>query len=117
MAQKMMPGKTNQPAAGGKRSNSDMCSIIVGRNAKVLLSAPTASGQKLPGWLWLGMLCFLLGAPWSVYAEDTGVPWNQLGPEEQKVLEPYADRWDSMPPNKQKRLIGKSGFGVLASKV
>ena len=55
--------------------------------------------QALPGWLSLvplGMLCLLLGNPWSVHADDAGVRWDQLGPAEQRVLRPHAERWDAM---------------------
>ena len=60
--------------------------------------------RALPGWLGLGLLCFLLGTPWHVQADGALTPWNQLSSEEQGVLKPYSDRWGSMSSQRQNRL-------------
>ena len=58
----------------------------------------------------------LLAAAWlcaapAVAADDAasfstaqpvpGVPWAQLTPEQQTVLEPYRERWNQLPPDRQ----------------
>ena len=49
-------------------------------------------------------LLFFLGIPATGLAQDAGVPWSNLNPEEQQVLRRYSDRWDTLSPNQQERL-------------
>jgi len=46
----------------------------------------------------------LLGIPTLSPAQDTGVPWTNLNPEEQRVLQRYSDQWDTLSPDQQERL-------------
>lgn len=49
-------------------------------------------------------LLFLLDVPAIGLAQDRGVPWSNLNPEEQQVLRPYSEHWNSLGPNQQERL-------------
>ena len=40
-------------------------------------------------------------ASFSTSQPATGVPWAQLTPEQQTVLEPYRERWNQLPPARQ----------------
>ncbi len=98
------PTASGQPAAGGEDGSRFS---FRPRHCLAHTRVETLFFQALPGWLSLvplGMLCLLLGNPWSVHAEDAGVRWDQLGPAEQRVLQPHADRWGSMSSNQQERL-------------
>ena len=36
--------------------------------------------------------------------EAFAVPWDQLSPEEQRILGRFKDRWDQLPAERQERL-------------
>ena len=38
-----------------------------------------------------------------------GVPWQQLSPEQQRVLGQFRGRWERMPPQQQQALRAKLG--------
>ena len=65
----------------------------------------------------------LLAAAWlcavpAVAADDVassgtsqpapGVPWTQLTPEQQKVLESYRPRWNQLPPERQQAIRARA---------
>ena len=35
----------------------------------------------------------------------SGIPWQQLSPEQQRVLGQFRGRWDRMPPQQQEALL------------
>ena len=37
-------------------------------------------------------------------AEDTGVSWEQLSADQQRVLSSFSENWDSLTPERQMRL-------------
>jgi hypothetical protein len=39
-----------------------------------------------------GFLLLLITLPGNGWAQEPGMPWDRLSPEEQKVLKPFADR-------------------------
>jgi len=44
------------------------------------------------------------------------ISWNELGAEEQQVLQPFQDKWDSLPPGQQLNLMkGASRWKELNS--
>ncbi|MBK7904224.1 MAG: DUF3106 domain-containing protein [Proteobacteria bacterium] len=72
---------------------------------------PSRSGQGL-------LLAVLFATAWlcaapAVADDETssrrsqpapGVPWTQLTPEQQKMLEAYRERWSSIPPERQQAI-------------
>ncbi|MDH4104878.1 MAG: DUF3106 domain-containing protein, partial [Gammaproteobacteria bacterium] len=38
-------------------------------------------------------------------AATAGVPWEQLTPAQQQVLEPYRGRWNQLPPERQQMML------------
>ena len=46
--------------------------------------------------------------------DATGVPWNQLSPGEQQLLQRFSENWDELPPRKQQRLrSGAQQWGTM----
>ncbi len=53
-------------------------------------------------WMILWGCCFALPV-WG-QEELHNLPWTQLAPEEQTVLSPFKEQWESFPPSRQHRL-------------
>lgn len=46
--------------------------------------------------------------------DSAGVPWSQLSPGEQQLLQRFSDNWDQLPPRKQQRLRnGAQQWGTM----
>ena len=58
-------------------------------------------------------LLFLMGISHVSRAQDAGAPWGQLSQDEKKVLQPYADRWEQLSPQKQISLQKGAGRPVI----
>ena len=50
------------------------------------------------------MVVFLVWSPAWAQGDQAGVPWSQLSPGEQQLLQRFSDNWDQFPPRKQQRL-------------
>ena len=46
------------------------------------------------------IMLLILPTAWAV----DGVGWDQLSAEQQKLLQPHAERWPSLAPEQQQRL-------------
>jgi Protein of unknown function (DUF3106) len=55
--------------------------------------------------LWIVLSLLLYAEPLWAQPEPSGIPWSQLSSDEQVLLERFRDKWDRMPPQKQKRLL------------
>ncbi|HFD80113.1 MAG TPA: DUF3106 domain-containing protein [Gammaproteobacteria bacterium] len=49
-------------------------------------------------------LCLFLATLGRAYAAPAQIPWDQLSPEEQRLLEPLHDTWMELPAARQQRL-------------
>ena len=38
------------------------------------------------------------------FSTQSGVDWSQLSAEQQELLKPYRERWDSLPPGRQQAM-------------
>ena len=60
----------------------------------------------------IGILVLVIGVmPAWAQGDQAGVPWSQLSPGEQQLLQRFSDNWDQLPPRKQQLLFAA---GVLA---
>ena len=50
------------------------------------------------------LLTGTITAPIWAEGDLSGVPWDQLGAEEQTVLTPFKEQWKNFPPTRQRRL-------------
>jgi hypothetical protein len=50
------------------------------------------------------ILMTLTGTVWA-QSEVSGVPWSQLGQDEQQLLQRFSGNWDQLPPERQQRLL------------
>ena len=76
------------------------------RNDAPFLPLPLRERAGVRGVTQRLILCLLLLWPIMLWAADSNAPatWNQLSPEEQKVLKPFQERWDTLPPERRERL-------------
>ena len=65
------------------------------------------------------LLCVLIVVaggvvPVRAQGDSAGVPWSQLSPGEQQLLQRFGDTWDQLPPRKQQRLRnGAQQWGTM----
>ena len=53
--------------------------------------------RRLGLFMVLCMFCMTTPA----WADRNGISWGELNQEEQRVLQPFAGRWDQLPPERQ----------------
>jgi hypothetical protein len=53
--------------------------------------------------VWVLVLGAGVASAWA-QGDPAGVPWSQLSPGEQQLLQRFSDNWDQLPPRKQQRL-------------
>lgn len=68
-------------------------------------------------WLLASVLWAATGTAVALAQGDrAGVPWNQLTPGEQQLLQRFSETWDQFPPRKQERLRrGAQQWGTMTS--
>ena len=57
-----------------------------------------------PAMVVMVILVALVGTAWA-QSDVSGVPWSQLGQDEQQLLQRFSGTWDQLPPERQQRLL------------
>ena len=85
------------------------------RNDAPFLPLPLRERAGVRGVTQRLILCLLLLWPIMLWAADSNAPatWNQLSPEEQKVLKPFQERWDTLPQNLKEAIFSPANADII----
>ena len=84
---------------------SEACAREAGTVCEGSPSQPHKDANRPMNVLLVGIMAvFIALSPAWAQGDQTGVPWSQLSPGEQQLLQRFSDNWDQLPPRKQQRL-------------